>query len=182
MLTVTVPDQSTADLFHNSTSQPPVPSPTEPRGFATKAEAAALALSSLAHAGTLQDIPLASLGANLVLSPFLYPTVLEANISISFLDASRKFTVAQNPRVDSRASALEAFAEAAAFELAVAVRALPELPDSIGVCYHHHPYISLHAFCLCLSRNRKFLPVVLFIFTTQCMPILFKERHECTWI
>lgn len=135
LLTVTVLDQLTADLFHSSKADPPVVLPDEPGALASRAQAAALAMSALAHAGTFQDIPLADFADSLDRSPLLFPTVLEANVSIVFPEASASFTAFQSPEVDGRAMSLVAFAEAAAFELELAVRALPELPDSIGVCH-----------------------------------------------
>jgi hypothetical protein len=133
LLTATVPDQVTADRFHSSVDRSTLPSPVGPSTFATKAQAAAHALTVLVHADALRDIPMPNLDANLHLSPFSYPAVIDANVSIIFPEGSRSFNAVVSPRMDTRALALQAFAEDAAFALEVAVRAVPDLPDSIGV-------------------------------------------------
>jgi hypothetical protein len=128
-----VPDQFTADFFHTSTAEPPYPSPQDPGVLATRAEMAALALSALARAGALHDVPMLSLAANLQLASPPYPAVADAKVSIFFSAASENFTAVRSPQVDSWQAALLAFAEATASELDVALQALPELPDAINV-------------------------------------------------
>jgi hypothetical protein len=132
-LTVTVTDQVTADLMHTTAAQPSFPSPRDPSVLATRADAAALALTGLARAGAFHDIPMPTLAANLQLAPLLYPSVADANVSIIFTEASETFIAVQSPQVDALQASLLAFAEAAAFELEISLRSLPELPDSISV-------------------------------------------------
>ena len=140
VMTLTVPDQFTADLFHGTTATPPVPSPTDPNSLATRAEASARACSALVHAGSLLEIPLPALGAALQLSPLLYPAATDANVSIFFQAAPDGYEALQSPTMDSRASALEAVAETAAFELHEAVWRVPALTDSSGVRHAWHLY------------------------------------------
>ena len=85
------------------------------------------------RAGGLHGIPMPALGDALHRSQLLYPTAMHANVTIQFQQPSGSFVAAQSTDVDTRAPALEALAEAAAFELEAAVRQLPSLPDSIGV-------------------------------------------------
>jgi hypothetical protein len=132
-LILTVPDQYTADLFHTSAAEPPYPSLLNSSALATRADAAALALSGLARAGALYHIPMPSLAANLQLSSLNYPEVSDANVSIIFTEASENFTAVLSPEVDTLQVSLLAFAEAAAFELDIALKELPEFADSIDV-------------------------------------------------
>jgi hypothetical protein len=132
-LTLTVPDQITADLLHTSTAEPPFPSPHNSSALATRVDAAALALSDLARSGAFHDIPMKSLAVNLQLSFLPYPVVADANVSIIITDASENFTAVRSPQVDTLQATLLAFAEAAAFELDVLLRAMPELPESFDV-------------------------------------------------
>jgi hypothetical protein len=132
-LTLTVPDQVTADLMHGTAAEPSFPSPRDPSALASRADAAALALTSLARTGAFHDIPIPTLAANLQLSPLLYPVVADANVSLIFIDNSANFTAVRSPQVDTLQASLLAFAEAAAFELEISLRTLPELTDSINV-------------------------------------------------
>jgi hypothetical protein len=132
-LTLTVPDQFTADILHTSAADPSYPSPRDPSALATKADAAGLALSGLVRAGAFHDIPMPSLAVNLQHAWLTYPVVAQANVSIIFTGGFENFTAVRSPQVDTLQPSLLAFAEAAAFELDVALRALPELPDSIDV-------------------------------------------------
>jgi hypothetical protein len=134
-LTLTVPDQFTADVMHTNAAEPPYPSPHDPSVRATRAEKAALALSSLARSGALLDIPMPSLAASLQLASQSYPVVVDANVSIIFTEAFENFTAMQSPQAHTLQATLLAFAEAAAFELDMTQRALPELPDSLDVCF-----------------------------------------------
>jgi hypothetical protein len=146
-LTLTVPDQFTADFFHTSTAEPPYPSPQDPGVLATRADMAALALSALARSGKLHDVPMLSLAANLQLASLPYPAVADANVSIIFSEASENFTAVRSPQVDTRQAALLAFAEATASELDIALHALPVLPDAIDV------RSSVLCVCLCIVRS-----------------------------
>jgi hypothetical protein len=74
-----------------------------------------------------------SLAANLQLSSLNYPKVTDANVSIIFTEASENFTAVLSPEVDTLQVSLLAFAEAAAFELDIALKELPEFADSIDV-------------------------------------------------
>jgi hypothetical protein len=74
-----------------------------------------------------------SLAANLQQASLLYPVAAEANVSIIISETSENFTAVRSPQVDALQASLLAFAEAAAFELDVSLRALPELPDSVDV-------------------------------------------------
>jgi hypothetical protein len=144
-LTLTVPDQFTADLFHTSAAKPSYPSPLNPSAFATRADAAALALSGLARAGAFHDIPMPSLAANLKLSRLKYPVVTDTNVSMIFTETSDNFTALRSPEVDTLQESLLAFAEATAFELDVALQALPELAGSIDVRFS---VLAVHKLCV----------------------------------
>jgi hypothetical protein len=130
-LTLTVPDQFTADLLHASAAEPSYPSPRNPNALATRADAAGLALSGLVRAGVFLHIPMPSLAATLQRSSVPYPVVADANVSIIITEGSENFTAVRSPHVDALQESLLAFAEAAAFELDLSLRTLPELPDSI---------------------------------------------------
>lgn len=145
LLTVTVPDQVTADFFDSSAANPPVLSPTDPSQFATKSQAASISLISFANSGAFGNIPLQSFGAKLDLSPLTYPSISDANVSLSRIQPTADFNTKRSEDTDLRASALEAFAESATFELEVAIRALPELPEEYGVCVRAHGVL-----CYCL--------------------------------
>jgi hypothetical protein len=134
-LTLTVPDQITADVMHTTAAEPPYPSPHDANVGATRAQKAALALSTLARAGAFLDIPMLSLASSLQLASHPYPVVVDANVSIIFTEASENFTAMRSPPVDTLQATLLAFAEAAAFQLDISLRALPELPDSLNVCF-----------------------------------------------
>jgi hypothetical protein len=136
LLAVTVPDLGTATHFHNSSAAPPAPSPVNPNMLATRAQAAAHALSLLVHAGAFHGIPMPNIGASLKRSALGYPAVLDANVSIMFPEASGSFQAVRSPQMDTRELTLQAFAEDAAFALEMAVRAVPDLPESIGVRLH----------------------------------------------
>jgi hypothetical protein len=142
ILTLTVPDQNTADIFHTSAANPPFRSPRDPSVLATRADEAALSLSALARAGAFRDIPMPSLAANLKLATVPYPVITGANVSIIFTETSENFTAVQSEQVDTLQVSLLAFAEAAAFELHIALHALPELSESLDV--------SPSALCVCL--------------------------------
>lgn len=141
ILTMTVPDQLTADFFHFTAAcrhrgfdaAVPVPSVDDPNIYASKAEAAAIAVTSLLNDGHFMHLQMHDFGSSLDSSHLSYPNVREANVSIVLRHPPAMFVAQQSPEVDRRATALEAFAEVAAFELKVAVRALGELPDSIRV-------------------------------------------------
>ena len=79
-ITLTVPDQATADTIHSSVAQPAFPSPGAPFLDATRADAAALALTSLIQADTFFNLGLPSLGAVLEQSPMQYPSVSDAQV------------------------------------------------------------------------------------------------------
>jgi hypothetical protein len=132
-LTLTVPDQITADVMHTTAAEPPYPSPHDPSMRATRAEMAALSLSTLARSGAFLDLPMLSFAATLQLASQPYLLVADANVSIIFTEASGNFTAMRSPQVDTLEATLLAFAEAAAFELDISLRALPELPDSLQV-------------------------------------------------
>jgi hypothetical protein len=134
-LTLTVPDQITVDVMHTTAAEPPYPSPHDANVGATRADRAALALTRLARAGAFLDIPMLSLAANLQLAAQPYPVVMDANVSIIFTKASENFTAMRSPQVDTLQATLLAFAEAAAFQLDISLQALPELPDSLDVCF-----------------------------------------------
>jgi hypothetical protein len=74
-----------------------------------------------------------SLPACLQQSSALYPVISEANVSIILTETSGNFTSVRSPQMDTQQASLLAFAEAAALELDVSLRALPELPYSIEV-------------------------------------------------
>jgi hypothetical protein len=131
-LTLTVPDQFTADLLHTTAAEPSYPSPRDPSALATRADAAGLALSGLVRAGTFLHIPMPSLAATLQRSSQPYPIVADANVSI-ITEVSENFTAVRSPQVDTLQESLLAFADAAVFELDVSLRELPELSDSIHV-------------------------------------------------
>jgi hypothetical protein len=157
ILTLTVPDQFTADLFHTTAAQPSFPSPREPSALATRADAAGLALSGLARNGTFLHIPMSSFAANLQRASLPYPIVVIANVSIIMTEATVNFTAVQSPQVDSLQASLVTFAEAAAFELDVSLRALPEFPDSIDV----RSSCCLHLFFFCLVDGELNCPLLL---------------------
>jgi hypothetical protein len=144
-LTLTVPDQLTADLLHTTAADPSYPSPSNPSALATRADAAGLALSGLVRTGTFLHIPMPSLAATLQRTSLPYPAVADANVSIIINEGSENFTAVRSPHVDALQESLLAFAEASAFELDVSLRSLPELPDSIQArilaisvdCYLH---------------------------------------------
>jgi hypothetical protein len=94
---------------------------------------AAMPLSTLARAGAFLDIPMLSLAANLQQALHPYPLVIDANVSIIFMEASENFTAMRSQPVDTLQATLLAFAESAAFELDISLQALPELPDSLDV-------------------------------------------------
>jgi hypothetical protein len=148
-LTLTVPDQFTAALFHTSAAKPPYPSPLNPRAFATRADAAALALSGLARAGAFHDIPMPNLAANLKLSRLTYPVVTDSNLTMIFTETSENFTAVRSPEVNTLQESLLAFAEATAFELDVALQSLPELAGAIDV------RSSVVSACLFIVRSQK---------------------------
>lgn len=68
-------------------------------------------------------------------------------MSVLFIDSdSDRFRVEQSPVFDSRISALEAMAEATAFEMEVAIRNIPEQSDALGV-------LTLPSACLYFLQN-----------------------------
>jgi hypothetical protein len=145
-LTLTVPDQFTADVLHTTAAEPPYPTPHDPNVRATRADMAAMSLSTLARSGAFLDIPMLTLAANLQLASLPYPLVVDANVSIIFTEASENFTAMRSPQVDTLQPTLLAFAEAAAFELDSSLWAFPEFPDLLSVCFS--------ACCVC-SLNCK---------------------------
>lgn len=134
VLTVTVPDQGMADLFHNTAAHPPTLAANDPTSFASKAQAAAMALTSLAGNGVFRGINMTDFRTSLDTSLISYPTIIQANVSLLLANPSIGFTAQRSPYLDPQSIAMEAFLEAAAFELDLAVRSLSDLPDSIGVC------------------------------------------------
>jgi hypothetical protein len=132
-LTLTVPDQITADIFHTSTAEPPYRSPRDPNALATRADAAGLALSRLARDRAFHDIPVPKLAANLQLTSLQYPVVADASVSIIITAVSENFTAVRSLQVDTLQASLFAFAQAAVFELELALQALPDLHDAIQV-------------------------------------------------
>jgi hypothetical protein len=143
-LTLTVPDQFTADVMHTTAVDPPYPSSHDPSMRATRAEMAAMSLSILARSGAFLDIPMRTLATNLQLAAQPYPVVMDANVSIVFTEASENFTAMRSPQVDTLQATLLAFAEAAAFQLDSSLRAFPEFPDSLSVCFSACCVCSLH--------------------------------------
>ena len=133
VLTVTVPDQGTADLFHNTAAHPPTLAPNNPASFASKAQAAAMALTSLTRTDIFRGINMADLGTGLAVSPLPYPVVIHANMSLTVTEAWDGFLANKSPSIDPQTTAMEAFMEAAAFELELAVASLGDLPDAMGV-------------------------------------------------
>lgn len=131
-LTVTVPDQRTADYLHTTAAHPPVLSP-DTSSFATRAQAAAMALTTKARARTFYDMHMPNFGTSLWTSSVTYPTISEANVSVYFIQPDDRFVSEQSPFTDSNSNTLEAFAEASAYELEVAIQTLTDLPDSLGV-------------------------------------------------
>jgi hypothetical protein len=132
-LTLTVPDQFTADVMHTTAAEPPYPSPHDPNVRASRAEMAAMSLSALARSGAFLDIPMPSLAATLQLASQSYPVIVDANVSIIFTEASENVTTMQSLQADTLKATLLGFA--AAFELDMSLRVLPELPDSLDVCF-----------------------------------------------
>jgi hypothetical protein len=132
-LTLTVPDQFTADFLHTSTAQPSYPSPRNSSALATRVDAAGLSLSGLARNGAFHHVAMSGFAATLQRASLPYPLVVNANVSMIMAEASANFTAVRSPQVDALQASLLAFAEAAAFELHLAVQALPELTDSIDV-------------------------------------------------
>ena len=136
VLTLTVPDHPTADAIHSSTSQPEFQSPRAPFLNATRADAAALALTSLLQADTLLGITLPGLGGVLEQSPTQYPAVTDAQVSFGLADSSGGLAAEESPPVDSLGVSLEAFMEATVHELDEALRALPSISPRTGVLSH----------------------------------------------
>lgn len=133
VLTVTVRDQVTADLFHDTAAYPPVLAPNDPSSFASKAQAAAIALTSLIRTDIFRGINMADLGTDLAASPLSYPAFIHANMSLTVTEAWDGFVANKSPSIDPQTTAMEAFMEAAAFEIDLAVTSLGNLPDAIGV-------------------------------------------------
>jgi hypothetical protein len=67
-LTLTVPDQIAADLFHNS-CQASYQSPHDPSSLTTKTDAAGLVMTGLARTGVFHDTPMPKLAASVDLAP-----------------------------------------------------------------------------------------------------------------
>jgi hypothetical protein len=67
-LTLTVPDQFTADLLHPTAAEPSYPSPRDPSALATRADAAGLVLSGLVRAGAFFHVPMPSFATTSTLS------------------------------------------------------------------------------------------------------------------
>ena len=89
---------------------------------------------------------MADLGTGLTASPLSYPVFIHANMSLTVTEAWDGFVAMKSPSIDPQTTATEAFMEAAAFELDLAVTALGDLPDDIEVskqksftvCYAHY--------------------------------------------
>ena len=116
--------RSTATLFHP---------PSSPFLNATRAEAAALALTALIQADTLSSILLPSLGEALERPPAQYPAVGSTQVAIGFEGPSDGVSAEASPAVDSLRVALDAFIQGAAYELNTAQRNLPDLSASAEV-------------------------------------------------
>lgn len=136
LLTVTVPDQSKADWFHSAAASPPVMLPESSSELATRAEAAAMAMTAALHAGTFVDMPSLTFGPAIQNSQLSFPTVLGVNMSVVFPEASSRFQAVTSAAMDTRVIVAEAMVESAAYELQVAVRDLPTLTGLENVCYY----------------------------------------------
>ena len=132
-ITLTVPDQATADTIHSSVAQPAFPSPGAPFLDATRADAAALALTSLIQADTFFNLGLPSLGAVLEQSPMQYPSVSDAQVSLGFTESTGSLYAQESPSVDALGVSLEAFMEATVHELDEALLNLPDISPLAGV-------------------------------------------------
>jgi hypothetical protein len=76
-----------------------------------------------------------SLAANLQLTSVPYPVIGEENVSIIITNTSQNFTALRSPQVETAQATLLAFAEAAAFELDIALDALSQLSKAIDVSF-----------------------------------------------
>ena len=133
VLTLTVPDQAQADTIHASVAQPAFQSPSTPSINATRADAAALMLTSLLQADTFSILTLPSLGGALEQSITQYPAVTDAQVSFGLARSSSGLAAVESPAVDSLGTSLDAFMEATVHELDEALRTLPSISPLVGV-------------------------------------------------
>jgi hypothetical protein len=124
--TLTVSNQSIADAFHGSPADPPFPSPRDPSTPASRADAVALALTSLIQTDGLY-FTMPDLGDLLTRSSFSYPLVTNAQASLAFANSTGEFYSAVSPVFNSSEGSLQAFMEASVYEMDEAIRNLPAI-------------------------------------------------------